>query len=93
MAARDRVEIGFLVTRCHRALALRDAAMPRATAEQRVVWDWDIRLFIERALNEWPFDRAPAGTINAINDGWKIARQTGVSLADAMRKSRGYYRL
>jgi hypothetical protein len=92
MAARDRISIEYLCALCRRALALRNAAMYSANAEQRDLWQWDIRPFVQQAAQEWPFAPHP-GVVNCVNDGWRLVRYDGRPMAEAMRKARGFYRL
>ncbi|MGY4366666.1 hypothetical protein ACVW1A_002731 [Bradyrhizobium sp. LB1.3] len=92
MAARDRISIEYLCAVCRRAIALRDAAMYYASAEQRRLWQWDIRPFVAQAEREWPFT-PHCGVINCVDSGWAFVRYDGRPLAEAMRKSRGFHRL
>ncbi|WP_027514876.1 hypothetical protein [Bradyrhizobium sp. WSM1417] len=92
MASRDRISIEYLCALCRRALALRDAAMYSATAEELNRWEWDIRSFVGQAEQEWPF--APHyGVIVCVSDGWNLVRYDDRPMDEAMRKMRGFYRL
>lgn len=91
--APNRLAIGFLYSLARRALALRNAAMPSATYEQRIVWDHDLRLFIDAARQEWPYAPVQAAVVVCINEALALVRYDGRSLPDALRTTRNRYRL